>query len=73
MRRREFEGSQAEALDAGEDVVGRLMPSERLGVLVDRFDILGDGLFELDGRSVNPATDLLLRLIGEEPLHLVDP
>ena len=58
--------------DACEDVVGRLVPAEGLGVLVDRFDIRGDGLLQLDGRAVNPAPDLLLRQIGEEPLHLVE-
>ena len=73
MSRSEFEGSHVEALDAGEDLVGRLVPPERLGVFVDRIDILGDRLLQLDGRSVNPAPDLLLRQIGEEVLDLVEP
>ena len=73
LSRGEFEGSHAEALDGGEDLVGRLVSPERLGVLVYRFDILGDRLLKLDGRAVNSAPDLLLRQIGEEPLHLVEP
>ena len=51
---RVLEGSQAEAFDACEDLVGRLVPPERLGVLVDRLDVLGDRLLQLDGRAVNP-------------------
>ena len=46
---------------------------EWLGVLVDRLDMLGDRLLQLDGRAVNPALDLLLRQIGEESLHPVEP
>ena len=46
---------------------------EWLGVLVDRLDMLGDRLLQLDGRAVNPALDPLLRQIGEEPLHPVGP
>ena len=44
MSRQEFERSQAEALDGREDIACRLAAPERFGVLVERFDLLGNSL-----------------------------
>ena len=63
----------AEALDGSQDVVGGFGPSERMGIAVVGFDIALDGGFELGGRSVGAALDLLLGQEGEEALDLVDP
>src|ERR1700730_11552882 len=54
-------------------MVGGLGPSERLGIVVDGLDVVPDCLFELPGRMVHAAANLLFGELGKEPLDLVDP
>ena len=68
-----IQGSGAEALDAGEDVVGRAGPAEGLGVLVDRVDVAADGVLERAERAMDAASDLSVGQLGEEALDLVEP
>jgi hypothetical protein len=66
-------GSDAEALDRGEDVIGELGPAEGLGVGVVGVDEGADGGFELGGGTVDAAPDLFVGQEGEEALDLIDP
>ena len=50
-----------------------LGPHERLGIVVVQFEVLADGLFELSGRSMRAAADVVLRQRGEPALDLVEP
>ena len=59
--------------DGRQDLVGCLVPPERLGILVDGVDVLGDRPLQFAGRPVNPAPYLLVRQIGEEAFDLVEP
>ena len=68
-----IEGAEAEALDAGEDVVGCPGPAEGLGVTVLGLDVAMNGGLELGGGAVDAPSDLLVGELGEEPLDLIDP
>src|SRR5207247_6069654 len=65
--------SLAKAADAGEDVVCRLEPHERLRVLVVKGEEEPDGILEFAGAAVGPAPELLFGEDGEPALNLVDP
>src|SRR5262245_382584 len=69
----DVEGTAAEALDGGKDVVGCLDPTEGFGIGVAGVDEGLDRRHQLADRSVGAALDLLLRQVREEPLDLVDP
>ena len=68
-----IEGTQTEAFDGGEDVVGGLDPAERSRVGVDGVDVAPDGVFEFLGRAMDPAPELLFGQEREEALDLVEP
>ena len=65
--------SQAEAFDAGQDLVGGLDPAKRLGLGVGLLDEPADVTFEFGHGLVNATSDLLFGQQGEPPLDLVDP
>jgi len=67
------EGSGAEALDGGEDVVGGLGPAERLGGGVVGVEIGVDRGFELHGGAMDAAAQGSVGEQGEEALDLVEP
>lgn len=46
---------------------------EELGIGVVDVQVVLDGLFELTGRSVGAATDVLRSEGGEPALHLIEP
>lgn len=61
------------ALDALQDVIGRLGPDERLGILIADLDIASDIAFQLDDALVRGSLDLPLREQREPSLDLVEP
>ena len=63
-----LEGSGAEALDGGEDVVGGLGPAEGLRVCIAGIDIGGDCRLQLLDGLVSAALDLLAEAPGLERL-----
>lgn len=63
----------AEALDAGEDVVGGLCPPEGLEIGVVCVDEDSDVLLRLMCRAVDASPDLLVDDEGEDALDLIDP
>ena len=63
----------AEAFDGGEDFVGGLGPSVRLGIGVVGLDEGGDVGLQLADRGVDAALQLLARQLGEPALDLIDP
>ena len=63
----------AEPLDGGEDVVGRLGPSEGFGIGVVLIDEGGDVGFQVGDAAMDAAAYLLVGDQGEEPLDLVEP
>src|SRR5947209_4870034 len=63
----------AEALDGGEDVVGRLDPAEGLRRSIMFVEKGRDGGFEFLDTAMNAAADLLLGQHGKEALDLVQP
>ena len=63
----------AEALDRGEDVVGRFGPPERLWVGIVLFDECGDGGFQRDDAAVNSTSELAFAQQSEEAFDLVEP
>ena len=65
--------AEAESLDGGEDFVGGFGPFEGLWVLVVLVDEGADVSFELAGRTVYPALQLLAGQFGEPALDLIDP
>jgi hypothetical protein len=65
-------GCEAEPLDAGQNVVSRFGPEERLGVGVDGLDVGFDGSLQFDGRAMDAAADLSFGELGEEALDVVD-
>lgn len=69
----DLERGQAEAFDGVEDIVGRLSPSEGLGIGVDGFDMSFDGRLQFLCRPVNAAPDLLFGQVGEEAFNLIEP
>jgi hypothetical protein len=64
----DIEGCGAEALDAGQDGVGRAGPAEGLRVRVDRVDVVVNGVFERAYGTMDAAADLFVGQLGEEPL-----
>ena len=64
---------EAEAFDGGEDVVGGFGPLEGLRVFVVLFDEGADVGFELAGRGVHTALQLLARQFGKPAFDLIDP
>src|SRR5438270_13196562 len=66
-------GSQAKSLDAGEDLVGRLDPDERLGLFIVGGEVEPDCVLESAGAAMSAAPKLLLSQGGEPPLDLIDP
>ena len=68
-----IQGSGAEALDAGEVVVGRPDPAEGFGIVVDGVDVPVDGGFKVAEGAMDAAADLFVGQLGEEPLDLVEP
>ena len=66
-------GLKAEALDAGEDLVGGLCPSAWLGILVDPIDVVLDGLFEFLSGAMDTPPQLLLAQESEQAFDLVQP
>ena len=66
-------GTEAEALDGGENVVGGLGPAKGLGAGVMGVDEGANVGLKLGGRAVDPAPELALGQEGEEALDLVDP
>jgi hypothetical protein len=67
------EGSEAEAFDVGEDVVGRLDPAEGLGFGVGGIDEGADVVLEIGDGAVNPAAERAVGQQAEPALDLVDP
>jgi hypothetical protein len=65
--------AQAEASDAGQDLVSRLEPREGLGLGVGPGDEDLDVMLEIGDAAVNPAPDLLVRQERKPTLDLVDP
>src|SRR4051794_29927435 len=63
----------AEALDGGEDVVGRLDPAEGLRRSIMVVEKGRDGGFEFLNTAMNAAADLLIGQRGKEALDLVQP
>src|SRR3954462_3636459 len=63
----------AEALDGGEDVVGRLDPAEGLRRSIMVVEKGRDGGFEVLNTAMNAAADLLIGQRGKEALDLVQP
>ena len=63
---------EAEAFDGGEDVVGGFGPLEGLRVFVVLFDEGADVGFELAGRGVHTALQLLARQFGKPAFDLID-
>lgn len=66
-----FECADAEALDAGEDVVGALGPAEWLWLGVGRVDVRLHRLFEVADRAEHAAFQGALGEQGEEALDLL--
>ena len=64
---------ETEAFDGGEDVVGGFGPLEGFGVFVVLVDEGADVGFELAGRVVHTALQLLARQFGEPAFDLIDP
>jgi hypothetical protein len=63
----------AEALNSGEDAVGRLGPWEGPGICVVNVDEGADVVLQLLGGPVDAAPDVLVGEQGEAALDLVDP
>ena len=66
-------GSGAEALDACQNVVCRLRPSEGFGIVIDGVDVILDGLFQFLRGAMNTASQLLFGQQGKQALDLVQP
>ena len=49
--------AEAEALDAGQDVVSGLGPAERFRVSIGGLDVRFDGLFEIGNRTEHPSLE----------------
>lgn len=62
-----------EARDAGEDLIGCLVPDVGSWLLVSCVEELLDRSFELSDAAVTSSSDLLVGELGEESLDLVDP
>ena len=65
--------TETEAFDGGEDVGGGFGPFEGLRVFVVLFDEGADVGFELAGRGVHAALQLLAHQFGEPAFDLIDP
>src|SRR5216684_481514 len=63
----------AEALDRGENIVGRFGPAEGFWIGIVAGDEVVDGSMQGVDAAVNAASDLALGKQGEEPLDLVEP
>ena len=68
-----IEGTQAEAFDCGEDVVGGFGPTEGTWVGPDTVDVAPNGLLEFLGRAMDSASELPFGQECEEALDLVEP
>jgi hypothetical protein len=66
-------GSETEAFDAGQYLIGGFCPSEGLGIVIDGVDVIPDGLFEFLGGAMDTPPQLLLGQESEETLDLVKP
>jgi hypothetical protein len=58
---------------AGQDLIGRLGPHERLGILVGHVEVLADGGLQRPGAPMGASLDLFLGEEGEPALHQVQP
>ena len=67
------ESAEAEALDAGQDVVSGLGPAEGFGIGICRLDVSFDGLFEFGNRAEHPSLERAFCQQREEAFDLVDP
>jgi hypothetical protein len=67
------ECSKAKALDAGEDIVGGLGPTEWFWVPVSSVDVSFDGCFEFGHGAKHAALEGSLCEQCEEALDLIDP
>jgi len=63
----------AKSRHAGEDLVSRFGPHERLGARVGNVDIAADGGFQLAGAAMHTPAQLLLRQRCEPALDEIDP
>ena len=68
-----IESLPREASDAGEDLIGCLVPDVRFWFLVSCVEELLDVSRELSDATVTSSSDLLVGEFGEESLDLVDP
>jgi hypothetical protein len=59
--------------NAGEDLVGRFDPKERLGSFVVGGDEFADGGLQFADAAVNAAADLLVGEFGKPALDQIDP
>ncbi len=66
-------GSQAEAVDAGEDVIGCLGPAKGLGIAVDLVDVGFNRVLQFARRAMYAALKLPHCQVREETLDLIDP
>ena len=63
----------AKASDAGQNLIGRLRPDERLGIGVGDGDVLADRRFEGERAPMRSAADLLLAQQSEPALDQIQP
>jgi hypothetical protein len=68
-----FEGSKAEPVDGGENVIGRFGPSEGLWLGIMGVDVGMDRCLKIRGRAVDATAKLLLGEQREEAFDLADP
>jgi hypothetical protein len=67
------EGTQAETLDALEDLVGALDPNEGLRDAIAHPDVQADRVLQRHRRAVDTALELPTGQLRESALDLVDP
>jgi MFS transporter len=65
--------AEAEALDAGQDVISSLSPAEGFGVCIGCLDVSFDRPFEISDRAEHASPQGRLRQQREEAFDLVDP
>src|SRR5262245_26074385 len=66
-------GALGEASDAGQDLIGRLPPSERSRGRVACLEELTNGHFKFAGAAMGTPLDLLVGQVGKDPLDLIEP
>ena len=65
--------SAREASDAGENLIGRLVPDVWFWFLVSCVEEVLDRSFKLSDAAVTSSSDLLVGELGEESFDLADP